>query len=152
MKDRFAANNQKKGGQCKTIMNSYNFASIGKLEKNMFIMKYDNDNNKKNNDENIWFNGQYDVSNFDNFSRRSFKKFRDLRFEDDPAIKSLFTNERVRDLEQFIMEHEAAKGIDGDYDSDEEQDLLLKEFQRIRSNNNNNNKNRKRNTNIRGRG
>ena len=31
-------------------------------------MKCDNDYNKKNIDENKWFNDKYDISKFDNFS------------------------------------------------------------------------------------
>ena len=121
MKDRFASNNQRKGGQCKTIMNSHNFASIGKLERNMFIMKYDNDYNQNKIDENTWFGGRYDISKFDNFSRKTMTLFRDLQFEDNPQIDALFSNERVRDLEEFILDHEVAKGVEDEYDSEEEE-------------------------------
>ena len=50
--------------------------------------------------------------------------FRDLKF-DDPHIKALYTNKRIRGLKQYIIEHECAKEIDGDYDSDDEKELLL---------------------------
>ena len=130
-------------------MNSLNFASIGKMDENIFIMKQDSDYKKKKIDENKWFEGNYNAKDSDNFSQKTMECHRKLESKEDEQIKALFTNERVRNLESFILEHEEAKGVDvadlklddeDDEDSDDERSL-----QRISNQNNKNKENKKRN-------
>ena len=138
MKDRFKTNNNKKHGQCKIIMNSNNFAAIGKLVENQLLMKYDNDANKKGVDQNKWFYGKYKTENYDDFSKKTMESFRELKYEHNEDVDKLYNNQRVRDLEQMISEHEAAKCIDDDDDSEDDEKCDLPQI-----NSNNNNKNKK---------
>ena len=162
IKDRFASNNQRKAGQCKSVMNSHNFATIAKLEQNMMIMKYDKQYDRERVTENTWFDGKYDLNRFDNFGKRTIASFRAKQFEKDPLIQELYENKRIRDLEKYIQEHENEQSVGGEYKSDdEEEQFLLNEFQRMEAGNKNksrgktrerNNRGRSRNNKRRGRG
>lgn len=143
-KDMFRRHNAKRKGQCKFIADYINFPVIGKMDQDMFVMRYDSGSHRKNQKQNTWFGGAYDISLMTQDEQKMMTALRKHEYEADENIKGLYENDRIKDLERYIQEHDAAEAVglhDSDDENDKENDPSIAEISGLVNSNRKNNSN-----------
>lgn len=140
MKDSFARNGNNRFGSCVTLMDNYMFPFFGNLDYDRKIFK--NKRKSKEDDLKI-YNGEFDVSGFDDFAQGIMKKLRNGQKLTD-EYKLLFENDRIKSLEKCIEDYyngtlEEQKDIE-DILCDENEEHIIPSLPTTPTNNNKNKK------------